>query len=110
MADLEGTPPTTTGSIISAPARWSGGADLPLLFADHLWAANISGHFQLTFGHSELPYEFVTPELVTKLEKEGVEIKSITRIAIGPSELESMIQLLTGVLQQWKDRRASDAK
>ena len=109
--ELTGTQQPTSGAmLINAPARWSGGAELPLLFADHLWAANVSGHFQITFGHTELPYEFVSPELQAKLQEEGVEIKSIARIAIGPDSLESMIRLLTGVLQQWKDRSASDAK
>ena len=67
-------------------------------------------HFELTFGHNELPYELITPELVIKLEEEGVEIKAISRVAVGPDELEAMIQILAGVLQQWKDRRPNDAR
>jgi hypothetical protein len=104
------TQPIQRGALINTRGRWTGGAELPLLFANQLWAANFGPHFELTFGHNELPYELITPELVTKLEEEGVEIKAISRVAVGPDELEAMIQILAGVLQQWKDRRPNDAR
>ena len=59
------TQPIQRGALINARGRWTGGAELPLLFANQLWAANFGPHFELTFGHNELPYELITPELVT---------------------------------------------
>jgi hypothetical protein len=109
MPEEPATTPPIQGALINARGRWTGGAEFPLLFANQLWAANFGEHFELTFGHNEMPYEMISPEVVAKLEEEGVEIKAITRVVVNPDALEGMIQILAGVLQQWKNRSASDA-
>lgn len=110
MATSESLQPDTPSRplesrLITAPIRWEGVRELPILYANHMWVQLVEGQALLTFGRAELPYEPVTQEVQERLMKEGVSILGVSRLVIPPQRIPQIIQVLTGIYQNWRQEQ-----
>ena len=94
---------------IKARLRWEGVQRVPILFANHIWVRLQDDQFHVTFGQAELPFEQTfSEETLEKLNEEGVPIRPVVRLAISPSKMEGMIEVLARVYQLWEDHQKEE--
>lgn len=86
-----------TAGIIQPNLHWTGGEDLSIQFADHMWVQVIGDTVVLTFGHTELPYVRQSDEERQRINAEGVMVKAVSRIVIGADKLEVFAEALNRV-------------
>ena len=98
------------GVSISAPVKWVGSQELPVLYADQMYVQGLAEHMVITFGLTSLPVEPMTEELSHRLETDGVEISAVTRVAVSPGLLRRMIRALTLTQEQWLEQNQSLAE
>ena len=93
--------PEAFGMMVKSSGRWLKTSDVPILFANQLWVQFVEGDFLLTFGHNELPYERMTEQLQQQIEREGVDIQTVCRLAVSGEKLGAMIQVLSGLYERF---------
>lgn len=91
--------------IIQGRMHWTNTRELPVLFANHMWAQLIENQFLITFGHVELPYELISEEMAKRVAKDGIEVKAVCRLAIGPDQVEKIVGALTQILEGYREHQ-----
>lgn len=94
----------STESGLPPDPTWIGVRELPVLFANHIWAQFVDNQFIVTFGHVELPYE-PTEVLREHVRREGIEIIGVVRLAMGADQLKTMVDVLSGLVTEWEQRK-----
>ena len=81
--------------------RWEESTDVPILYANHFWVRLQEGQFLLTFGQAELPREDLSEERAAQLEREGLPVKVVSRLAVPSERIPQVIEALTNIHQRW---------
>ena len=93
------------------PINWTQDSGLPILLANHAFVRLQDDSFIVTFGQMELPREAeLSDETKARLEKEGIPMQVISRLAITPARMRTIIEIFSRMYDSWERQQSSGSR